>query len=294
VNAILLFFVVAIGILFLILLYLFSMRRLKEPLLNITASANRLGLDINAKPLRAYGPAIVRESIATMNIMQQRIKDLIANRTRLLAAISHDLRTPITRLKLRSQFIGDESIAQKIEKDLDEMSNMIDATLSFARNDMLHESKKVVDISALVNSICYDFMDTGSSVTLANEYREIKFFGRPLSLKRAITNIVNNGLKYGVEVTVSLQCSSTNIVIKIDDQGPGIAEKELANVIQPFYRAKNTRTKNSTGVGLGLTIAHEVMLDHGGELVIRNKNSLNNSTGLIVEMILPIYNDSQE
>lgn len=253
-----------------ILWHLFSIRRLRSTLKDVTYSAKNLGLDINASPLKAYGPTVVKNSIDAMNKMQIKIQELVKNRTRLLAAISHDLRTPITRLKLRSQFIEDESVVYKINKDLDEMQSMINATLAFSRNDMLHEQKNSLDVSALLSSICYDFIDTGHKVELINTVQTVKIQGRSLSLKRAFENIINNGLKYGSEVKVHTQRTKKAFEIKIADNGSGIPEAEIKEVFKAFYRSKNQRANRSTGAGLGLTIAQEVFQEHNAILELEN------------------------
>lgn len=284
-QATLLFMMVEILLLGFILFYGWSIMRFVIPLHRFKDSAERLGIDVNTTPVSTYGPAIVQETANAMNKMQQRIQELINTRTKMLAAISHDLRTPITRLKLRTQFLSDEAQANKINKDLDEMENLISGILSFAQNDVLKETKLRFDINSLIASICYDYTDMGYSIEYNSTIKDkLPFFGRPLALKRAIGNVISNAVKYASQVWVSMQKNADKIVIYVEDNGPGIPTAELSKVFEAYYRAEYGKAKSSTGSGLGLTIAYEVVHSHDGAIDLYNKAE----SGLQVVIQLPL------
>jgi signal transduction histidine kinase len=269
-----------------ILFYSFSLQRLSIPLRKFKKTAERLGRDINTKPAQEHGPKLVRETASVMNKMQNRITNLIQTRTQMLAAISHDLRTPITRLKLRAQFISQDNYAKKIVEDLDEMEKMIDGILSFAREDNMQEKKVVFDFNSLLTSICEDFIDQNKPVHITTDEKQKPFLGSPLAIKRAISNIIQNALKYAGEVWVTFDYLYDQVVVMIEDNGPGIPEDALSKVFQPFYRVQNPDA-NSTGVGLGLTIAHEVVHAHSGSITLKNRPE----KGLCVTLTFPIEAD---
>ena len=219
-----------------------------------------------------------------MNNMQRRIQDLMNSRTLLLAAISHDLRTPITRLKLRAQFIQDAEHSEKIIQDLDEMEAMIIEILSFAKNDVALEKITKFDINALLLSVCYSFIDRGYSITMNWNQSNISFFGRSIALKRTFINLIENAIKYAGQAQVTLLQNNDQIIIVVEDNGPGIPEEDLQKVIQPYYRSIHAANSNKTGVGLGLTIVDEVVKSHNGMLILANRKPM---AGLQATIILP-------
>jgi signal transduction histidine kinase len=267
-----------------IVLYGWSIMRFVIPLRNFKASAERLGIDVNSTPISAYGPSVAKEAAQAINKMQQRIQDLIDTRTKMLAAISHDLRTPITRLKLRAQFISDETQASKITADLDEMEAMINGVLSFAKSDVFKEVKQKFDLNALVASICYDYLDMGHTLDFKGMNQTLPFFGRSMALKRAFSNIIGNAVKYAPRVWVTLRIGAKTAHICIEDNGPGIPATELQKVFQAYYRSEHGKATASTGSGLGLTIANEVIYHHEGTIKLQNKPS----GGLQVNIELPL------
>lgn len=279
----LLFMLLEFLLLGIIFLYGWSIMRFIIPLRNFKRSAEKLGIDVNSAPISTYGPAVAKEAAQAMNKMQQRIQDLIDTRTKMLAAISHDLRTPITRLKLRAQFIEDEAQAAKINADLDEMETMINGVLSFAKNDLLKEAKQKFDINALVACICYDYADLGYQIEFKGHNQTLPFFGRSIALKRALSNIIGNATKYAPKVWVTLQLHVNKIIVRIEDNGPGIPEAELQKVFEAYYRSEHGKAKASTGSGLGLTIAYEVVHSHEGTINLQNRAS----GGLQVDIELP-------
>lgn len=268
----------------LILFYNFSLQRFRIPLKNFKESAERLGIDVNATPVPVYGDKLARETASAMNKMQIRLQDLINTRTKMLAAISHDLRTPITRLKLRAYLIGNEEQAKKMVADLDEMEAMINGVLVFAREDFTRERKIIFDLNALLAAICDDHADQNHNIHAHLLKQRLPFLGSPLALKRTFNNLIQNALKYGNEVWLKLKCTSENIIIEIEDNGPGIPKQELNNVFQAYYRVQSTTIESSTGAGLGLTIAHEIIHAHRGTIKLKNRP---NQSGLCVIITLP-------
>lgn len=248
-----------------------SISRFVRPLENFKDAAERLGIDLHSQPLDVYGPSVAREAAEAINRMQRRIIDLINDRTQMIAAISHDLRTPITRLKLRTQFIDDANLSESIIRDLDEMEKMIDETMAFAREDSANEEKKSLDLVSLLNTICDDACDMGHDVTFYCELQRIVFFGRSLALKRAFTNLIHNGARYGKRVRVTIKKQGKKIVVIIDDEGPGIPETELSKVFKPFYRGERSRSRDTGGVGLGLALTRDIISVHDGKIKLENR-----------------------
>ncbi len=216
------------------------------------------------------GPIEIRQAANAFNDMQERLRRLVENRTRMLAAISHDLRTPITQLRLRAEFIEDAEEQAKTMATLEEMEAMIAATLSFAREDATAEETRIVDLTALLASICDDLADTGKAVSF-DPGDTIPLECRPATLKRAVVNLIENALKYGGAARLALAASAKAIRITIDDDGPGIPTGEIANVFLPFYRVEKSRSSATGGIGLGLSIARTIVHAHGGDLMLENR-----------------------
>lgn len=245
-------------------------RRMTRPLRALSKASERLGRDVTAPALKEQGPTEVIQAVRAFNEMQQNLQRLIENRTRMLAAISHDLRTPITLLRIRAEYISDEDEKQKTLSTLDDMEAMIASTLAFAREDAKHEERRVVDISALVQSLCDDLADAGLAVSFETA-DSIKLPCRPLALKRAIGNVIENAVKYGKVADVHLTPCDKTVTLTIDDQGPGIPSEEIQNVFQPFYRLEHSRSRETGGVGLGLSVSRSIIHAHGGDIVVTNR-----------------------
>lgn len=273
-----------ICILSMLVFYAWIVWRFTLPLRHFKKSAEKLGIDMNVELLDASGPLIVKETALVMNRMQKRIQDLINTRTKMLAAISHDLRTPITRLKLQAQFIDNVEQSQKINANLDEMEMMIASILNFSKHDSTLEKNVTFDISSLLQSICYDFQDLGRDVTYEAEVQREVIYGRLISLKRTFTNLIENGIKYGNKVVVKLISDKQKIIITIEDYGSGLPEEDLKKVFEAYYRSSQSIESNISGTGLGLTIAHEVILAHEGEILLENREE---KSGLRVTIKLP-------
>ena len=266
-EAILSMILMAVGVL---LFSLWVVRRLVRPMTTFARAAERLGRDVSAPPLPETGPSELRQAAQAFNEMQDRLRRLIETRTQMLAAISHDLRTPITLLRLRAEFIEDEEEQRKTMTTLDEMESMIASTLSFARDDAESEEQRVVDMAALIGSICDDLADTGLAVEF-DPPGKTPFECRPTAMKRALTNLLENAVKYGGNARVRLVESVGAIEIVVDDDGSGIPKAELESVFSPFYRVEQSRSRETGGVGLGLSVARTIVHAHGGEVVLANR-----------------------
>ena len=248
-----------------------SVNRFTKPLENFKRAAKRLSVDLHSNPIDINGPSVVRETAEAMNEMQNRIQKLIQDRTQMLAAISHDLRTPITRMKLRLQFIRDETLKEESLHDMDEMENMIQETLAFARDDAAKENKKPLDLVSLLHSICIDAREMGHEVNFHSRQNRIPFSGRSLALKRAFTNLIYNAIRYAKNVSVTIFTRHHSIIVHIDDNGPGISEEELEQVFTAFYRGEKSRSRDTGGVGLGLAVTRDIVEAHQGKITLSNR-----------------------
>ena len=259
-----------------------AVQRWVRPLEALSAAANRLGTDVNAPPLPEEGPPDVRNAAHAFNEMQHRIRRFVEDRTQMLAAISHDLRTPIMRMRLRAECVENDLEREKMMADLDEMEAIVSSTLSFAREDANYEANIIIDLVAVLRRICADLADVGLDVSFGG-YGRLPFFCRPTSLRRAFTNIIENAVKYGRRARVKLVPSAHSIAIQIDDDGPGIPEAEQEKVFQPFYRLERSRNRATGGTGLGLPVARTVARAHGGDVILSNRKG----GGLRVIVTLP-------
>ncbi|WP_221930962.1 cell wall metabolism sensor histidine kinase WalK [Telmatospirillum sp. J64-1] len=266
-----------------VVLSIWVVRRLAAPLAAFAGAAERLGRNVEAPPLVEDGPDEVRQAARAFNRMQERLRRLVDNRTRMLAAISHDLRTPITLLKLRTEFMEDEEERARMRETLDEMEAMVASILAFARDDAAQEETRVVDLAALLSSICDDFSDAGAEASCEAPQR-LPVEGRPLALKRAFTNLIGNAVKYGGAVRVHVSAGEGGARVVIEDRGPGIPEEELRKVLLPFYRVEASRSRETGGAGLGLSVASSVIHAHGGDLSLSNRAE----GGLRVVVDLPL------
>jgi len=256
-------------------LTLWAVRRLTRPVRDLAEAADRLGRDVNAHPLPENGPAEVATAARAFNTMAERIRRFVGDRTQMIAAIGHDLKTPITRLKLRAELLDDDEQRRKILADLEEMEAMIGATLAFARDDAAAEPSVAVDLAAL----CRTVLDEASDAATAETAERIAYDGpehltvsaRPVALKRALANLVGNALAYGGAARLTLAPGAGQIRIIIEDDGPGVPAHELEGVFQPFRRLESSRNRETGGTGLGLPIARNILRAHGGDVVVRNR-----------------------
>ncbi|MGH8159746.1 MAG: sensor histidine kinase [Rhodanobacter sp.] len=258
-------------------------RRLARPMERFARAAERFGADVHAPPMPVAGPAEFRTAIHAFNEMQARIQRFVVDRTDMLAAISHDLRAPLTRMRLRGEFIDDPEQQRKLFRDVDEMQAMVNAALNFFRDDSEEELPTRFNLSELIDTVLDDFRDVGERVSYDGPRNQV-YFGRPWALRRAIANIVDNAVKYGGGASVSLSVSSHAIHLSIDDEGAGIPEELHDAVFRPFFRAEPSRNRQTGGVGLGLSSARSTIRGHGGEISLVNRMP----KGLTVNVTLPL------
>jgi signal transduction histidine kinase len=275
----LLFAVISVG-----LLSLWAARALTAPLSSFAKAAEEFSLDGAAAPLPERGPAEIRSVAKALNRMRQRITGLIDDRTKMLAAISHDLRTPITRMRLRSEFIEDDGHRSRMLHDLDQMRSMLESVLSFLRNDRKLESMTLADIASTLQLITDQFTDMGHKVVYEGPQHAMATV-RPDDLHRSVTNLVENAVKFGAETTVRLIASLDVMTIEVEDDGPGISDARKDIMLEPFVRGDDARNMDeASGFGLGLSIARSIVLAHGGELSLNDREP----HGLIVRIRLPV------
>ncbi len=252
-------------------LTLWAVRRLTAPVATLAAAAERLGRDLNAPPLPEDGPAELATAAAAFNIMAARMRRLLADRNFMLAAIGHDLRTPITRLKLRAEFIEDEELRRKSLADLDELEAMVSATLAFGRDTLSDEALASIDLAELLRTLLDEAADAWPDAAERLAYAgpdHLTVGARPIALKRALTNLVGNAVKYGGGARLTLAAHDRMATVLVDDDGPGIPPEEAERVFQPFVRLEASRNRETGGVGLGLTIARNILRAHGGDVAI--------------------------
>ena len=265
------------GLLVVLVLSVLAVRRAALPLNQLTAAAERLGRDVTAPPISESGPREVRAAAQAFNRMQARLRRFIDDRTQMFAAISHDLRTPITRLKLRAEFVEDDEQREKMLADLDEMEALISSSLAFARDDSAREPRRPVDLAALLRQMAEDF-----EVPLEAPESLVVNIGE-VGLRRALSNLLDNALKYACPPRMTAGLMDGQVRIVIEDEGPGIPEEELERVFAPFYRLETSRNRATGGTGLGLAIARSAVRAHGGDITLSNRKG----GGLRVEVSFP-------
>jgi len=274
--------VLAILLLSVVGLSLWAVRGVTQPLVALGKAAEALGRDINHSPINENeGPREVQRAAKAFNTMQMRITHYIQDRERFLAAVSHDLKTPITRLRLRAELLEDATLRDKILNDLKDMETMTVATLDFIRGEQQHEESKLVDITALLESLQEDRQVMGQEVSLSGNAKPYR--GQPLSLRRCLENIIENAIKYGKSAAVEVEDSPQELVIRVRDHGPGIADRQLDEVFKPFHRLEESRNRETGGAGLGLSIARSIARVHGGDIVLSNHPG----GGLTAVLVLP-------
>jgi signal transduction histidine kinase len=252
-----------------VVLTLLAVRWVTKPLETLAVAAERLGEDIRRPPLDESGPLEASRAARAFNTMQRELVKFIDDRTRILAAMSHDLKTPITRLRLRAELLDDAPLRARFEADLDEMQAMVSRTLEVMRG-LEKESKRVpVDIMALLHSLQDDMLVFGAEVEVEGAVLT-PYPGSPEALKRCLQNVIENAIKYGSSARVIVVDRPRELEIRVRDQGPGIPPAQLERVFEPFYRLEVSRSRESGGTGLGLTIARNLARAHGGELHLRN------------------------
>ncbi len=250
------------------LAWLFA-RRLSGPISAFAGAAERLGRDPRAAPLALRGSAEVIAAANAFNMMQERLRRYVEDRTAMIGAVAHDLRTPLTRLRFRIEAVPDD-VRAKLASDIDQMEAMIAATMAFVRDTTRPAERTKLELASLLESIIDEAAETGgqASVELGEK---IIIEGDPVALRRLLTNLVENGLKYGGAVQGRVRAEGGLAVIEIDDSGPGIAPAELDRVFEPFFRSEPSRNRETGGIGLGLAVVRSVARAHGGDVTLHNR-----------------------
>jgi signal transduction histidine kinase len=257
-------------------------RMTTRPLKQLAQAAKDLGNDINHPPLDLTGAAEIRQASAAFNAMQARIRQYIFQRTQMLAAITHDLQTPLTRMRLRLEKVCDPELQERLIGDLSAMQAMVREGLELARSMDASETMQVLDLDSLLDSVCADAADAREQVNLSGR-AGMSLLGRPLDLRRCLSNLIDNAVKYGHAAHVAVDRINGAARIRIRDDGPGIPQHEQARVFDPFYRVETSRSRESGGTGLGLTIARNIAEQHGGSITLANHPD----GGLEVTLMLP-------
>lgn len=248
-----------------LLVSFYAIRWITRPLSTLATAAADLGKDIEHAPLAETGPTEVRHAARAFNTMQRRLSRFVKERTRILAAVSHDLKTPITRMRLRLEDIENPGLRDKFDSDLGDMQTLVQSSLDFMRGIAIKEETRPLDINSLLDSLAEDALEMGHTVTLHGE-ATMPYQGKPLALKRCLGNLIDNAIQYGHSAEIRIQDSEDNLVIIISDRGPGLPESALEQVFEPFVRMEPSRNTKTGGTGLGLSIARNIARAHGGEL----------------------------
>jgi signal transduction histidine kinase len=249
-------------------------RRVARPLRDLAYAAERFGRGEDVGPLAPRGPRDIRLTSEAFNRMQERLRRFVEDRTRMIAAASHDLRTPITSLRLQAEFVADPAVRERMLATLDEMSATTEALLTFAREDAVVEPSRVVDLAALLESLCDDLADLGWDVRFAPapDSRRLPYRCRPAALRRSLRNVVENAVRYGDRARVAFVPSDDWIDVVVEDDGPGILAEDAERVFAPFVRLDASRNRATGGSGMGLAIARSVAREHGGEILLANRD----------------------
>ncbi|HET9428217.1 MAG TPA: ATP-binding protein [Allosphingosinicella sp.] len=259
--------------------------RLARPLRDLTLAAERFQGRGEAPRVEPRGPADVKRAIEAFNAMSGRVGAMLDEKDRMLGAIGHDLRTPLASLRIRTESVEPEEERQKMIRTIEEMTTMLDNTLALARSGRSMEPARSVDLTALVDSIVEEFRDLGHDVEMEPGGRVTASIQTAL-LRPAIRNLIENAVKYGSSARAAVRASEKHVAIEISDQGPGIPESELAQVQLPFVRLESSRSRETGGSGLGLTLARAAAQAHNGSLVLENQAQ----GGLIARILLPREN----
>ena len=245
-------------------------RRMAKPMRGLAAAAGRFGRGETVEDLPEAGPAETRETVRAFNLMRARLDRYVRDRTAMLAAVSHDLRTPITSLRLHAEFVEDAETRAKILAALDEMQRMTEDALAFIREDMQREETRTVDLHALVDSVAADLAELEHNIGVADSGRVV-IACRPAALRRALRNLLENAAVYGGRAAVRIERDDAETRVVVEDDGPGIPEVDLERVFEPFVRLEASRSRDTGGSGLGLAIARSIVRGHGGDIVLANR-----------------------
>jgi len=264
--------VLSVQLLLLALASWIAVRLATRPLVELARAADALGPELNGKALAEDGPVEVSRAAIAFNLMQRRIAGHVAERFRMLAAISHDLQTPITRMRLRADLLESTALRDKLHADLDAMQSLVQEGIAYARSAQgATEPLCRIDLYALLDSLVCDYGDAGQELSLSGKI-DRSVVTRPHALRRVVANLVDNALKFGKDVEIHVDAAlADEVSIAVRDRGPGIPASELSAVLQPFYRLESSRNRDTGGAGLGLAIAHQLAGALGGRLTLANR-----------------------
>lgn len=272
----------AISMLLLAPLVWWMARRLTRPIRVFADAAERLGADPEAEPLTPSGPSEVRTAIHAFNDMQASLRDHMRRRTQTVVAIAHDLRTPLTRLRFRAEQ-APGAVRDRMAADIEEMDALIAQAMAYVRGETTPERRERFDLDALARDCAAGFSETGAAVTFVDG-EALPVEADPAALRRALANLIANGVKYGGAARVTALSEDSRAVILVEDAGPGLAESELEAVFEPFHRAERSRSRDTGGAGLGLTVARQAARAHGGEVTVANRPG----GGLTARLSIPL------
>ncbi|WP_129641040.1 ATP-binding protein [Peristeroidobacter agariperforans] len=256
-------------------------RTITRPLGDLARAADAVGRGATGTPLKETGGREIRRATRAFNSMQERLRRYLDSRTQVLAAMSHDLRTPLTRLRLRVESVDDDQLRQRLVEDLDEMSSMIRGALGVFRGLNDDETAVPVDINALALELQRQHAEMGGEVSISGSARA-PYVAKPLALKRCLGNLVQNAIRHGVSATIQID-DGLQLIVRVLDEGPGIPEDMLEKVFEPFFRLEHSRNRDTGGTGLGLSIARDIAQAHGGSLSLHNRQN----GGLEARLVLP-------
>jgi len=248
--------------------YLFA-RRLSKPIAAFAEAAEQLGRDPNAPPIKLKGPAEVKVAEAAFNEMQHRLRRYLQDRTAMIGAVAHDLRTPLTRLRFRVEG-AEEPLRSKMAGDIEQMDAMISAAMAFVRDASQLTQRQRLELGSLVQSIADEMADTGADVE-AEAHTPVVIEGDPVALRRLVTNLIDNAVKFGGSARTRVYADENFVVIEVDDEGPGISESDRERVFEPFVRVEPSRNRKTGGAGLGLAVVRSVARAHGGDATLENR-----------------------
>jgi len=270
---------ITIPAIILIIISIIFIKNQTRPITNLAKNAEKFGRGEFIDEFRPSGALEIRQATYEFDRMRKRITRHLNQRSEMLSGISHDLRTPLTRLKLQLAMLQQKDLASKMERDINEMEKMLNEYLEFASNQKT-EKTEIIDTKKFVQNIMLDY---GKSKIKVKLLENVKVNGRHNALKRCFVNLINNALSYGNEVEIQIAKTVSNVMFLIDDDGPGIDEKEMSNVFKPFYRIDKSRNQNKSGVGLGLSIANDIIRSHGGQITLEKSPK----NGLRAKVLLP-------
>jgi signal transduction histidine kinase len=263
------------------LTYIFA-RRLSTPFKRFADAAERLGRDPRAPPLELEGSTEIGVAVKAFNDMQERLRRYVEDRTAMVGAIAHDLRTPLTRLRFRIEGLPEEQRA-KMSADIDQMEEMISAALTFVRDATRPGERTPLELSSLLESLCDEMAETGAE-TSVDRREQVVLEGDPMALRRLFANLLDNAVKFGGGAHVRVFKEGDHAVVEIDDDGPGIPASDLERVFEPFYRREPSRSRQTGGIGLGLAVVRSIARGHGGDVQLANREG----RGLTARVTLPL------